>query len=77
MTLQCPSCGSTELEKRASRRVYAPLDENGEIDGWSEGDDFDWDVDDNGNDIIYCVNCDNEYTAEELVTQEGVKNGSS
>lgn len=56
----CEVCGSTALEKRGERRIYAPLDQRGQVDGWSEGDDITWDTDDDGNEIVYCTACDHE-----------------
>ncbi len=63
MPLQCPKCDSTELEMRGSRRCYAPLDDDGEIDGWNEGD-IDWDGTEDGKELIYCLVCDTEFTRE-------------
>lgn len=61
----CPACGSINLEMRGQQRVYAPLDEDGEIDTWDRGDGIDWDVDDNGQDLIFCLDCDTEFTGQQ------------
>lgn len=57
--LLCPECGSAELEMRGEQRVYAPLDD-GEVNGWNSGE-VEWDTDHDGNDLIYCVQCDCEF----------------
>jgi hypothetical protein len=57
--MKCRSCGSERLEKRGSRRCYATLID-GDVDGWEEGDDIEWDVDSRYREIIYCEDCDTE-----------------
>jgi len=60
----CPNCGSSELEKRGQRRVYAFLDDDLQVDGWNEGDPawIDWDTDDEHNVLVYCTGCESEFT---------------
>ena len=65
--MKCPECGKNEgFEKRAERRTYHSLDENLELDTWSEGDDFTFDTFESGEEIIYCLHCDASLTEAEL-----------
>lgn len=56
----CPACGMDDVEMRGQRRVYAQLDDTGQIDGWNDGE-VDWDVTDDGKDLLYCNYCDHEW----------------
>lgn len=63
--IHCPDCNGTAFEKRGERRTYHPLDAALQDDSWSEGD-VTIDTDDGGEDVIYCVGCDSEFTEKEL-----------
>lgn len=58
--MECLTCKRDEFEKRGQRRVYGILDEVYEVDGWDEGDEIEWDLDDKGREVIYCRRCDSE-----------------
>lgn len=61
----CPGCGSNEFEKRGDQRVYFNLHQNFEPDGWNNGD-ISIDVFPEGEEIIYCMNCEAELRTEDL-----------
>jgi hypothetical protein len=63
----CPVCGRNEFETRGTRRTYHRLGlDLRELDGWEEGDiEMDYNNED-GENIIYCVACQSEFTADEL-----------
>lgn len=65
--IRCLTCGHTEFEKRGTRRTYHPLGPDLEDDGWNEGD-VEMDYDDDGEEIIYCIECGSEFTEDELRT---------
>jgi hypothetical protein len=72
--IHCPNCNSTEFEARGSRRVYAKLDANLEIDGWQEADPdwIEWDELGDPQEgtmtlAVYCLNCDWELRKDDLL----------
>jgi hypothetical protein len=63
--ITCPQCGGSSFEKRGERRTYHPLGADLDEDSWDHGE-VTLDVNDNGDDVIYCNECDSEFSEDEL-----------
>lgn len=63
--MRCPQCGASAFEKRGEQRTYHPLDAELGDDGWSTGE-ITMDTLDDGSEVIYCTECDSEFSEDEL-----------
>lgn len=67
MAFLCPQCGATAFEKRGEQRTYHALDAALGDDSWSTGE-ITMDTSDVAphEEIIYCTECDSEFTESQL-----------
>ena len=65
--ITCPQCEGMEFEKRGEQRTYHPLGPDLSDDSWSTGEiTMDTTDEEPYEEIIYCLNCDSEFTESEL-----------
>lgn len=62
----CPNCGESEWEKRGDQRIYIVLNADLEEVTFNRGEIVHDGTKDGKHDIIYCVQCDSEFTEDEL-----------
>jgi hypothetical protein len=66
MSIVCPTCGSSEFEKRGTRRTYHPLTADLKLDSWNEGDVEMDTFPETTDEIVYCCGCDSEWREPQL-----------
>ena len=65
--MRCPIChGDEGFEKRGDVRRYIKLDQELSEGTWHDENDVAIDVGDDGKEVIYCLECDSEFSEDEL-----------